>query len=524
MISIRELSYVLPDGRLLLEGLNESFGNERAALVGRNGVGKTVLAKIMAGLLPPSSGEVVRGGTVFYLDQMTDPGKFEALGIRTIFDLAKASGGETMDDWEREERFSLELQRAGLGYLPPDTLTATLSGGECTRVSLVGAFLSGADFLILDEPTNHLDVPSKEALMGYLKTWKRDLLIVSHDRTLLEQMERIVELSTQGLKSYGGNYSFYAELKEGERRAAGARLEYAKTERRRTAAEQRDAMERQAHRSAQGKKSKSSAGMPKALLHAMRGNAEKTTGKLRERQREKTISLAAAEKDAFLQAEIQDPIVLIPPACSVHRGQMVLRIESLVLPYGAYRDPVDWIVTGPERAAVVGANGSGKTTLLRVLKGEIAPISGTCEVKVPYAFLDQFAAIDEKRSSMELLRGGDKTLPPEDAGTRLAQVGIARQRLWLPAGELSGGERMKVALLCAIHRAPSPQLLILDEPTNHLDLASVESVEKLLNAYTGALIVVSHDGHFLARVGVTRKIPLDATRPIDTKSHGGVFK
>ncbi|MDR1621159.1 MAG: ATP-binding cassette domain-containing protein [Synergistaceae bacterium] len=524
-ISIHDLVCVLPDGRLLLDNLNGSFGGEPAALVGPNGVGKTVLAKILAGLLPSSSGTVIRRGNVFYLDQMTNPEEFgtvaDLAGVSAILNAVRlavegtdSSELELADgNWNIEERLVRELHAAGLGYLTANTPVSTLSGGECTRVSLVGAFLSGADFLILDEPTNHLDAQSKRSLMEYLKTWKGGLLVVSHDRELLEQMGRIVELSQNGLKSYGGNYSFYTAAKAQEKLATLSRLEHAKTERKRASAELRASLERQRHRTAQGRKNKKNQGFPKSLLHAMKGNAEKTTGKLRELKEEKTQALAEAEKEAFMEAEIREPVVLIPPACSVHAAKIVLRMRGVVLPHGSHREAIDWTVTGPERAAVEGPNGSGKTTLLRVLKGEIEASAGSCEVKVPFAFLDQFAGTSDafmngERSSVELLRAHGKNLDLGGAGTRLAQIGIAGERLALPAKVLSGGERLKVALLCAIHSEPSPQLLILDEPTNHLDLESVESVEKLLNAYSGALIVVSHDAYFLERIGATRRIRL----------------
>ncbi|MDR1379614.1 MAG: ATP-binding cassette domain-containing protein [Synergistaceae bacterium] len=534
-ISLRDLSYILPDGRRLLENLNESFGKELAALVGRNGVGKTMLAKLMAGLLLPSSGSVLRNGSVFYLDQMTDPSVFG-----TVADLAQISevlnavrrvekGESNPQDfdladgnWDAEERAGQELCAAGLDYLTPDTPTSRLSGGECTRVALVGAFLSRADFLILDEPTNHLDVPNRRTLMAYLETWKKGLLVVSHDRELLGRMERVVELSSHGLKSYGGNYTFYRESKEREHQADLSRLEHAKTERKCMKSELQAAVERQRHRAAQGRKSAVNIGMPKVMLHAMRGSAEKTAGALQKLKTEKVEALATAEKEAFLKAGVEDAVVLIPPACFVHATKVVLRVEGIVLPYGAYRSPIDWTMTGPERAAIEGANGSGKTTLLRVLKGEIAPLAGTCQVKVPYTTLDQFAGVDEmdeKRSSVDLLRSWDENLDLREACTRLAQIGIAQERLKLPLGVLSGGERVKVMLLCAIHRKPSPQLLILDEPTNHLDLNSVESVEKLLNTYTGALIVVSHDIHLLENIGVTRKIRLaEANRNTSTSA------
>ena len=521
-LSLHNVSYVLPDGRTLLDRLNESFGDEPAALIGRNGTGKTILAKIMAGLLSPSSGTVTRSGIAFYLDQMTDPTKFssvadlagvcgviEALrnidaGAGTEHDLNLADG-----NWDLEERLTRELNSAGLGHLGADTPASTLSGGECTRVSLVGAFLSGADFLILDEPTNHLDAGSRKDLLEYLATWRKGLLVISHDRTLLDKMERIVELSGGKLKSYGGNYSLYSEYKKQEQAAAAAHLEHVKTERKRTAIEQQATVERQEHRSAQGRKSGKANGLPKVILHAMRRSAEKTAGKLGVQKDEKNTALAAAEKEAFLKANIEPAVVLVPPECSVHASKVVLRLEGIVLPYGTHREPIDLTLTGPERIAVEGANGSGKTTLLRILQQQLVPLAGTCEIKVPYAVLDQFASMNEARSAIELLReSAEQTLSQGEAGTRLAQIGLARERLKLPTQVLSGGERLKVALLCAIHRTPAPQLLILDEPTNHLDLDSVESVEKLLNAYTGALLVVSHDAWFLERIGVVRKLRL----------------
>jgi ATPase subunit of ABC transporter with duplicated ATPase domains len=519
---LRDVSFVLPDGRPLLNGLTESFGNERAALVGRNGAGKTVLSKIMAGLLTPSSGTVTRGGIVFYLDQTITPSKFstaaDLAGVQNVLDaIDRLERGRPLErdveladgNWDVRERLIRELALAGLGHLTPETPASRLSGGECTRTALVGAFLSGADFLILDEPTNHLDAGNRRALTTYLDAREKGLLVVTHDRALLERMERVVELSPQGLRSYGGNGTLYAERKAGERAAAFDRLERVRADRRRAAVEQQRNVERQQHRSARGRKSFSDKGLPKALRNALRASAEKTAGKLHETGDEKAASLAAEEKEAFTRAEIADPVVLIPPACSVHAAKIVLRLSSLTLPWGSHDAPIDATLTGPERVALVGPNGSGKTTLLRVLRGEIEPRSGACEVRVVFACLDQFVSSNGERSSLELLRAGSGgALSPGEAGTRLAQVGVARERLSLPTRALSGGERLKVELLCAIHRVPSPQLLILDEPTNHLDAESVESVEKMLNAWTGALIVVSHDSLFLDRIGATRRIEL----------------
>ncbi|GHS89651.1 ABC transporter ATP-binding protein [Synergistales bacterium] len=532
VVTINDLFYYLPDGRLLLDNLSGSFGTrsgkdkgKRTALVGRNGVGKSVLAKIMAGALPiihPCSGSVTRSGPVFYLEQTTTPERFsdvaDLAGVREILHATRrAERGLGSDSdmflaeghWDIEERLIRELSIAKLEYLTPDTNALALSGGEYTRVALAGAFLSGADFLILDEPTNHLDSPSKKALMEYLRTWKSDVLLITHDRALLDEVDKITELTPHELKSYGGSYSLYRERRDMEQAAVLGKLEQAKTERRIANAETQASIERQNHRAGSGKKRFADSGMPKALKKALKNSAEKTSGKLDAARDEKLEKLAKAEKEAFFDANIEPDVVFIPPECSVHAAKVVLRLEGVVLPYGD-KTPIDRTVTGPERIAIEGLNGSGKTTLLRVLRGEIAPLRGSCEVKVAFASLDQFATLPRGKSSPEILREVCDMTPGE-AGTRLAQIGIARERLSVESEFLSGGEQLKVALLRALHKTPSPQLLILDEPTNHLDIDSVESVEKMLKAYTGALVVVSHDAVFLDACGVTGRLCLSAT-------------
>ncbi len=523
MLSIRNVTYILPDGRLLLNDLTESFDGEPAALVGRNGVGKTVLAKLLAGLLSPSSGTVVRGGRVFYLDQLIAPSAektvADLLGLKSVLEavrrIEQGRGGDAdfeaaEGNWDLEERVRRELGLAGLAHIEPDFPATGLSGGECTRAALVGAFVSGADFLILDEPTNHLDANSKEILLNYLATWKRGLLTVSHDRVLLGRMKRIVELSSSGLRSYGGNYMFYEQCRQTERRAALENLEYIKTERKRTRAEHSVKLERQQHRAAQGRKSGATGGMPKLLLNAMKDSSDKTTGKLKTQGDEKQALLAASEYEAFLKAGIEAPIVLIPPECAVPASKIVVRLEEVRPPWGCVENPVSFTLNGPERVAITGPNGCGKTTLLRLIAGRLKPLSGCVGTNVPSAYLDQFASLNDALSSVENLKAEASGLSPAEAGTRLAQIGLAGERRHFPASVLSGGERLKLALLCALSRIPSPQLLLLDEPTNHLDLDSVLSVEKLLNAYTGAMIVVSHDPHFLGNIGIVRQLALGA--------------
>ncbi len=523
IISLNNLSFILPDSRLLLDNLTESFGEEPTALVGRNGTGKTVLAKIMAGLLAPSSGDLIRTGKVRYVDQMINPSEFSTVAhltetgkiLDTLKRIEEGRFSQTdleaaEDNWDFRERLFRELSLAKLDYLAPETPASRLSGGECTRLTLVGAFLSGADFLILDEPTNHLDRRNKAALLEHLRSWKKGLLIISHDREILSEVPRIVELAQGKLRSYGGNYDIYVKARNLERQAARDHLEHLKTERKRARIRQQEILERQQHRTSGGYKKAPSRGIPKMALHAMRGNAEKTEGKIASSGKEKASLLAAREKEAFFEIPREEPVVLIPPLCSVPPGKIIFRLEKVLLPWGTHREPLNWVMRGPERIALEGVNGSGKTTLFRILKGEIPPLSGQCEMMVPFAFLDQFSTLPPGKSPLEYLREANPALSRGDAGTRLAQIGIAREKLELPASVLSGGEQLKTALLLALHASPPPRLLLLDEPTNHLDLDSVESVETMLKGYPGALVVISHDSWFLERIGITKRVVLGA--------------
>ncbi|HFH3979579.1 TPA: efflux RND transporter periplasmic adaptor subunit [Pseudomonas aeruginosa] len=226
-LALDGVSFQLPDGSLLFSDLDETFDTRHTGLVGRNGVGKSLLARLLAGHLQPSSGSVRRQGRVRYLAQQLDPAEYPTVadlaGVRPWLEaLARIEAGsldaadyECLGErWDIRQRLADALAAEGLGHLRADTPSERLSGGECMRVALLGAFLDDADFLILDEPSNPLDGPARALLRARLAAWDGGLLLVSHDRELLEGMQRIVELSTLGLRSYGGGYSFYAQSRE----------------------------------------------------------------------------------------------------------------------------------------------------------------------------------------------------------------------------------------------------------------------------------------------------------------------
>lgn len=517
-LTLDGVSYVLPDGRTLFSSLNESFDLRRTGLVGRNGVGKSVLARILAGQLQPSSGRCLRSGRVHYLAQQAGPrpgATVAALaGVQpTIEALARIEGGSAAvadfeavgERWDIRQRLEHALQDQGLAHLAPDTPAQRLSGGEAMRVALVGALLSEAGFLILDEPSNHLDRPGRRALVDLLRAWPRGLLVVSHDRDLLQGLERIVELSPQGLRSYGGNYSFYAHSKAQAQQSAQAQLQQCKLERRQHEDALREQRERQARRQARGDRQGKQANQAKILLGRQKERSEASAGRLRLVQAQLQQQHAQRVRDAAQQVEDAMPIVLHalpPPAAMPHR---CVELDAVALPWvAAPTRHISLSLGGAQRVGVLGPNGCGKSTLLQLLAGRMAPLAGTCRITPARVYLDQqLTQLSATSSAFEQLRAVHRTASDGELRMRLAQLGLDARKAMVPAGALSGGERLKAALACVLYAQVPPQLLLLDEPSNHLDLPSLEALETLLCHYRGTLVVVSHDESFLHRLALT---------------------
>lgn len=517
-LTLKGVSHILPDGRTLFTDLNEQFDLRPTGLVGRNGTGKTVLARILAGELLPTDGHCLRSGNVHYLAQQVGPPEgdtvAEVAGVQHILDaLSRIELGSTAladfeaigDQWDLRQRFCHELERNELGHLDPLTPAKTLSGGESMRIALIGAMLSEADYLILDEPSNHLDRLNRRALIEQLQRWSRGLIVISHDRQLLEVMERTLELSSQGLSSYGGNYSFYAQSKTQERQSARQNLERLKLERQREERAVRKQRERQERRQARGNRRGKEANQAKILLDGEKERSENSTGKLHQNQAARRAQLNQQVREAAQEVEEEVKIALHTVPVTHTAKRRVAELSRVVLPFveGATQN-IDLILGGQQRIGVVGANGCGKSTLLRVMAGQIAPREGFCEVVASCAYLDQrlFNLCPEK-TVLEQLQAANRTATEGDLRMLLAQLGLDAQKIIAASGSLSGGERLKGALACMLYSDPSPQLLLLDEPNNHLDFPTVQALEFMLGSYQGALMVVSHDDTFMENLRLT---------------------
>lgn len=521
-ITLSDLSWATPDGRPLFSNLNLSFGPERTGLVGRNGVGKTTLLKLITGELSPASGTVSVSGTFDVLRQSVQIAPDETIadlfGAReALAVLARAEKGEARAeelasaDWTVEARMAEALARAGF-EAEPATPLVTLSGGQRTRAGLAALIFREPDFLILDEPTNNLDRDGRRAVIELLRQWRSGAIIVSHDRDLLDTVDAIVEMTTVGATRYGGNWSHYRERKALELAAAQHNLADAErrvAEVKRTAQE---TVERKARRDSAGKKKAARGDMPRIVAGGLKRKAENTSGenaRLAERRTAQAMEEAAAAREKI---EILQPLSVTLPPTGLPANRVVLRVDGLSAGYApdspVLRD-LSFEIVGPERIAVSGPNGSGKTTLLSVITGALDPFAGTVRLMVKAAVLDQRVSLLDPELP---IRDNFRRLNP-DTDENACRAALARFMFRADAalqivGTLSGGQMLRAGLACVLGGPEPPSLLILDEPTNHLDIDSIAAVEAGLRAYNGALVVVSHDEVFLREIGITRRLEL----------------
>jgi ATPase subunit of ABC transporter with duplicated ATPase domains len=522
-ITLDGLTYRTPDGRILFDNLTLSFGAERAGLVGRNGVGKSTLIRLMLGEIAPASGSVTARGRVGVLRQAVAPPPgarvADVLGLaEPLARLARIEAGEGSEidfaeaDWMLEARLAEALVQVGLAGLHPERPAASLSGGEATRVALAGLIAAKPDLILLDEPTNNLDATARELVAEVLTGWRGGAIVVSHDRGLLREMDRMVELSSLGAKVYGGNYDLYAVRKAEEESAAARDLVEAERAVSRVERETQAAREKKARRDAAGRKFAASGGTPRIVLGAMAERAENSGGRaklLAERQRGE----AAAElADAEARVERLRRLDFDLPPSGLAAGKSVLAFEDVGFGYPGDRPLLKGLsfrMTGPERVAVTGPNGSGKSSLIRLATSELEPGSGRVARGVMAALLDQKTALlGEGETLVEAFRRLNSDANDNAAYAALARFLFRNTAAQKRVSELSGGERLRAALACVLMAAQPPQLLILDEPSNHLDLDSIAAVEAALRGYDGALLVVSHDRDFLDAVGIDREIVL----------------
>ncbi|WP_159325832.1 ABC-F family ATP-binding cassette domain-containing protein [Streptomyces tendae] len=521
-LACTSLSFAWPDGTTVFDGLDVAFGPGRTGLVGVNGAGKSTLLKLIAGRLTPADGTVRVAGEVGHLPQNvtldTALRVDEALGIDArraalhaieAGDVSEAHFETVGDDWDVEERALATLGELGLGHIGLDRTVGELSGGESVLLRLAALLLRRPDVLLLDEPTNNLDVYARRRLYAAVESWPGVLVVVSHDRELLERVDQIADLRSGSVTWYGGNLTAYEEALAVEQEAAERMVRVAESDLRRQKRELADAQVVLARRRRYGQKMYDTKREPRAVMKLRARTAQQSAGKYRIMHEEKLAEAKERLDDAVEAVRDDDEIRVDLPYTAVPPGRTVLTLRELELVYGA-RVAGGLDLHGPERVALVGRNGAGKTTLLRTVAGELAPVAGEATAHVPMRFLPQrLDVLDDELSVAENVARFAPGATNNRIRARLARFLFRGARADQQAATLSGGERFRAALAALMLAEPAPQLLMLDEPTNNLDMASVRQLTSALEAYEGALVVASHDLPFLESLGITRWLLLE---------------
>ncbi len=529
-------------GRLVLDDVSLTVGPETClGVVGPNGIGKSTLLQLLAGLLEPVSGSVridPPAATVGYLSQ-----EHTASGDETVRDallrrtgvaaaeeaLATAAAGlaavetgaddryvsalaryESASAGDFEARLVTTLEQVGLPADVGGQRVATLSGGQEARVALAAVLLSRFDITLLDEPTNDLDFDGLDRLEDMVDRRRGGMVIVSHDRAFLDRtVTDVLELDehTRTGRTYGGGWEAYQSERAAERdHAAEAHAVY---ETRRADLRRRAQRERQWATSGVSREKKQPRDNDKAQRDFRINRTERLASRARRTERA-LESLEVVEKPWEgweLRFDIRQ---------AARSGDVVVRLEDAVVERGAFiLGPLTLDVGWAERVALVGPNGSGKTTLVDALLGRLPLARGTRRMgpSVVVGELAQDRRLLQDAVPLASSFAAAAGLPPGPAHAQLAKFGLGADAVLRPASSLSPGERTRAEL--AAFAALGVNFLVLDEPTNHLDLPAIEQLESALADYGGTLLLVSHDRRLLEAVEVTRQVVLPARDEAD---------
>ena len=563
-ISIQQISYIHPDKEVLFSDLNFAISKgQKLGLVGNNGCGKSTLLQIIAGQLSPSSGVIVRPDDLYYIPQHF--GQYDSLTIAQALRIERKqqalhailSGDASNenfvvldDDWNIEERSIAALDLWGLGQFTLSYPMNLLSGGEKTRVFLAGMDIHHPPVILMDEPTNHLDSSGRQRLYDWVEKCRSTLLVVSHDRTLLNLLPEICELEKHQINYYGGNYEFYKEQKTLMQEALQQRIEEKEKALRIARKVARETAERRDKQNVRGEKNHIKKGVPRIVLNALQGKSEKSTSKLNSTHQEKAEKLTDERNQ--LRSSLSPTATLKTDfnSSSLHTGKILVTAKEVNFGYHPnsinshiqmnneanladtgnhpspnsndiqdnsdfkqqlWQTPISFQLKSRDRLRIEGANGSGKTTLLKLITGQLRPQEGNLtRMEFTYVYLNQeYSIIDNRNSILEQAYAfNNRNLPEHEIKTILNRYLFPASEWDKSCRKLSGGEKMRLAFCCLMISNNTPDMFILDEPTNNLDIQSIEIITATIKNYTGTVIVISHDDYFIQEIGIEQRILL----------------
>lgn len=528
MLILKHISYTHPNKNLLFSDINLTVNNhEKIALIGNNGVGKSTLLKIIAQELLPSNGQIRIDSNLHFVPQIF--GQYNHLTIAEALKIDKKLNAlnEILDgnsseenfrlldeDWTIETRCAEILKHWKLADLDLSQPMETLSGGQKTKVFLAGISIHKPQLILMDEPSNHLDIESRQLLYEFIQTTKCTLIIVSHDRKLLNLLDTVCELSKSGIKSYGGNYDFYKEQKQLEHTALSQHINNKEKALRKAKEKERKTLEQQQKLDNRGKGKQEKAGVARIMMNTLRNNAENSTSKLKNIHAEKIGAISQDLKDLRTSLPDIDKMKLDFDNSTLHKGKVLFKATKINYSYkqeALWAENLNFQIISGERIALNGENGSGKTTLIKLILGEMKPHVGTIyKASNNTVYIDQdYSLVDNNLKVYEQAQQfNDSALQDYEIKTRLNRLLFNKEEWDKSCNDLSGGERMRLLLCCLSIKSKSPDIIILDEPTNNLDIQNLEILIAAINEFKGTLIVVSHDETFLEQINIERRIKL----------------
>ena len=528
MLTLQNISYLHPNKDLLFSEINLTVNNnEKIALIGNNGTGKSTLLKIIANKLQPASGLLNINIEPYYVPQIF--GQYNCLTIAQALQIEHKitalkeilSGNVTeenytqlADDWTIEERCNDALRFWQLADLDLSQKMETLSGGQKTKVFLAGISVHNSELVLLDEPSNHLDVSGRNILYDFVKSTKSTLIVVSHDRKLLNLLSTVCELNQNGIKVYCGNYDFYAEQKQIENNALNQDIQSKEKALRKAKEKERETLERQQKLDSRGKGKQEKAGIARIMMNTLRNNAENSSAKIKSVHTEKIENISQELQEKRSSLSDIDKMKFCFDNSALHKGKILFTATDINFGYNkqfTWKENLNFQITSGERIVLKGSNGSGKTTLIKLILGDLQSTTGTIyKAESKSVYIDQdYSLINNSLNVYEQSQTfNTSALQEHEIKIRLNRFLFNKDDWDKSCSTLSGGERMRLMLCCLTIGSKSPDIIILDEPTNNLDIQNIEILTAAINEYQGTLIVVSHDETFLEQINIEHSIEL----------------